>query len=656
MKSGTSLLTNEKVVEELCSVLNECSEMFSPPPDESVSDWSPKNIKMSTEHDSIGGPYNPFAYQKEILNSSTNLKVREIVLMTSAQVGKTWSMLIIAAHRITTKPSGIVWAMDTDENVKFHSGTRFDPMVNESKTLSKLVFKKTYKSQKNKTLLKKFPGGWLRFVTAGSAGGLSSAATPLAFGDEIDKWKATKNEGNPLNRLRARMKMQVNPLLVVASTPTIKGESAIEARYEESDKRRYHVQCCHCGKEQILIFDNIEWESKEYNSSEIFESEKEKLLNAGVKFRESKTKKNKLHFPETAHYACKECGSVITDYEKNKMVISGRWIAERPFMGRAGFHLNELYSPNRTFSDIVDDYLSMKDNPKDMQSFTNESLGKTYEVPHEAMESSELVKRRETYYKAGWDKDSESATPPLLPARGGILTAGVDVQINRLEVTVRLWGLYEESWGIEYLILYGDPFEDAVWKQLDSIIDKQYKHPLGMKLKISKCAIDQGYATGRVYKYVHKRKWPAVAVKGKGGPGEPVHNGTPSYANKNKVPVYNIGINDIKSSLYSRSFKDEPGPGMMHWNKNYDERYFKHFTAEKRIKTTNKSGNIVRQWVCPSGKENHALDCEVYAYAALHLIGMGDIDAAIKRIIDPPKPEEEKEPAPREPNEFTDDL
>jgi phage terminase large subunit GpA-like protein len=41
---------------------------------------------------------------------------------------------------------------------------------------------------------------------------------------------------------------------VMISTPTIKGASAIEAAFEASDKRRWHVRCPHCGGELVFTF------------------------------------------------------------------------------------------------------------------------------------------------------------------------------------------------------------------------------------------------------------------------------------------------------------------------------------------------------------------------------------------------------------------
>lgn len=634
-----------------------CNMTFAPPPDIPVSEWVTPNINMSTKHDSIGGPYIPYSYQEEILNISSDPSVREIVLMTSAQVGKTWTMMLIAGHRIATQPSGIVWAMASKESVEFLSSSRFTPMVEESDILSRLVAEKQYKSDKNKTTYKDFIGGWIRFVTAGSADNLSSAPAPLALADEVDKWKVTQKEGCPLGLLQARQKKQVNPLLVAASTPSIKGASKIEALYEASDKRRYYVPCFHCDEEHLLIWDNVNWDSQKFDTEAEYEDEKKKLLDEGTAFWESTTTKHKLHFPDTAQIMCPKCGTLISDYEKNIMIDRGRWIAERPFMGTAGFHLNELYSPSTSLADIALDYLKKKDDPAEKQVFVNSTLGESWEIPSESMKSTDLSNRREDYYCGHEDPDTQAYVEPKVPMGGAIITAGVDIQLDRIEASVRIWGLGYESWGLEHVILYGDPFEDQVWGQLNELLNKEYHHPNGMKLSIQKCAIDHGYANNRVVNFCHKRKWPTVMVKGKGGAGIPVHNGKPTHANEYRVPLYNIGTDTIKNTLYQRSFKPKSGPGCIHWNQNYGDKYFEQFTAEKRIKKQVANG-FIYVWEKPPGKTNEGLDIEVYNYAALHLIGLGDMMGTIKQIITPPKLEKEDPVMPgiSEPNTFTDDL
>jgi phage terminase large subunit GpA-like protein len=633
--------------QEICAALKVCNETFRPPPKQTVAEWTPKNIFMSTKTgDPYDGPYIPFSYQHEILNCAADPAITDITLMTSAQVAKTSSLLIMGLWRIQNRPGGMLFVRETKEAIKYMSNSRFTPMVECSPTLGDYIAPQEYKSTKNTVLYKDTKGGFVRFVTAGTPGDLSSSPASTILADEIDKYENTK-EGDPIELAKERMKRQLMPLLITACTPTIAGESRIEARFNMSDKRRFYVSCIHCGFEQILLFDNIKWESEKFDN--VKESMK-RFYEDGRHFIESTHHKDKLHFPDTAHYVCKECGCVINDFEKNLMVKNGRWIAERPFNGHVGFWINELYSPMTSFRDIVVSFLNKKDDPEMRQVFVNGTLGEVWKLPCEAMQQDSLFARREHYYESVVNADTNAMTKPILPRGGAILTAGVDVHPDRIEVVVRLWGSGYESWGIEYHVFHGDPTQEIIWLKLRSLLHKYYEHPSGIKLRIQKCAIDSGYATEHVFNFVERIKWPTVAIMGRGGEGHPLWK---SGKAERKVPYFLIGVDTAKNTLWQRSYIERPGPGYMHWNHNFSEIYFDQLTNERRISKKTATG-LKYVWDLPPGKNNEALDCEVYAYAALHLVGIPDYEYAIKQITDPVKeaPVEYR----REPNPFTDDL
>ena len=60
----------------------------------------------------------------------------------------------------------------------------------------------------------------------------------------------------------------------------------------------------------------------------------------------------------------------------------------------------------------------------------------------EAIDPTGILKRRENFGKH-------------LPKDVAIITAGVDVQDNRLELEIVGWGKDEESWSLDYQVIYG---------------------------------------------------------------------------------------------------------------------------------------------------------------------------------------------------------
>lgn len=78
-----------------------------------------------------------------------------------------------------------------------------------------------------------------------------------------------------------------------------------------------------------------------------------------------------------------------------------------------------------------------------------------------------------------------------------------------------------------------------------------------------------------------------------------------------------------KEAIYARLKKSDAGPGAMHFPMDRDAQYFEQLTAE-RIRTRYVKGFPQRYWWKTDGRRNEALDCRVYAYAALHgLLSMG---------------------------------
>ena len=59
--------------------------------------------------------------------------------------------------------------------------------------------------------------------------------------------------------------------------------------------------------------------------------------------------------------------------------------------------------------------------------------------------------------------------------QGGLfLTAGVDIQRDRIELEVVAWGRGKESWSVDYTVLEGATAGTEVWQKLTSVLGQQY--------------------------------------------------------------------------------------------------------------------------------------------------------------------------------------
>ena len=165
--------------------------------------------------------------------------------------------------------------------------------------------------------------------------------------------------------------------------------------------------------------------------------------------------------PETASYACEECGSVIDESKKQWMLKHGRWTATAESINTAGFHISELYSVWSKWSDMATNFLEAKKQPEMLKTWINTALGESWEEQGDAVEYDSLLERRLNY-------DHASIPEDVL-----IITAGCDVQKDRIECQTVGWAKQYEAYVIDYKIFWGDPNAHNVWNELDTYLKKK---------------------------------------------------------------------------------------------------------------------------------------------------------------------------------------
>lgn len=378
------------------------------------------------------------------------------------------------------------------------------------------------------------------------------------------------------------------------STPTIKGLSNIEREFENSDKRYFFVPCPFCG-----TYQRLEWTQMQAEDGNVF-------------------------------YVCEHCGGHIGEHYKTQMLANGRWQATASSDGvTAGFHLSSLYSPIGWLSwkECVAIYEKTKKNPSLMQGFQNTILGETFEVESDAPEWQRLYEARETY--------------PIgtVPYDGLFLTAGVDIQKDRIECEVVAWGRQKQSWSVAYFVLDGDTARPEVWRKLENVLTKDYPHESGVTLPIRVMCVDSGYATQDVYSFVRQFSqavWggngarasqprTVVAVKGQSRDTAMLLSTSKADTRKKGLKVWNVSGPVIKTELYrwlklERVGEDASLFGRCHFPQ-YAEEYFKQLTAERQVVRIS-NGYPKPVWEKDPARRNEALDCRVYARAGAAIYGL----------------------------------
>ena len=251
---------------------------------------------------------------------------------------------------------------------------------------------------------------------------------------------------------------------------------------------------------------------------------------------------------DTVGHSCESCGVISSQDEWT--TGQHKWIAGKEHHKTRGFHLNELVSPWRRWSEVIDDFREAKKSPDTLKTFVNTSLGETWEEEGSSLEHSALYNRREHY-------------PATVPRNAVVLTCAVDVQDDRLEVQVEGWGHSEENYKVDFFIFRGDPSRQELWDRLDESLEKTYTHETGVELPIACTAIDSGgHYTQQVYKFVKSREVRRVyAIKGNSTAGSAIV-GRPSRSNKGKINLFGIGTDTAKELIFKRLQINEPGAGV----------------------------------------------------------------------------------------------
>ena len=554
----------------------------------SVSEWAEKYRYLTGEASFTEGLYkcSVTPYAKPIMDALGDYSTyQEIIFCKASQTGGTEIGNNWIGYIMHISPGPTLMLMPTEETAIRNSKIRIDPMIAHCKELKERVGEKKSRDGDNTILQKKFPGGVLYIGCSNSSAGLKSIPVRRIMLDEVDEYPLDLNgQGGADNLAKVRTRFFPNRKIFYVSTPTVEGQSLIYRKFMETDQNYFEVPCPHCGTYQRLVFSQLKWD-------------------------EGKEKEVK--------YQCIHCEKMIDEMMKPEMLLQGMFVPadkDKVCPERIGFHVNSLYAPFHIFSwaDIVQEFkAALKDNNQ-MKIFVNTILGEPYSMPSTAPEFMSIYNKREEY--------------PINKVHEDVvfLTAGVDIQKDRIEVEIVGWCANKRSYSIDYRVLIGSPFLPDVWNQLAQLIDSDID---GCKIKM--IAIDSGYATSEVYNFT--RKYPftrVIAIKGSDTLNISV--APPKSIDLNihgqkfgKVKYWTIGVSMLKHELYAwlRLEKENgiPPPYYCHFPQ-YDETHFRSLTAEDWIPEK-------RIWK-KRFERNERLDCRIYALGAAIIIGLDRMNEA----------------------------
>lgn len=558
------------------------------------SEWADRHRVLSLAWSSEPGRWRTgrTPYLREVMDSVVLRNVCQVTVKKSTQLGFTEALYNVIAYHVDQDPSPMMLVLPTEDDVTKIGEERLKPVFEESPTLARYLSRRRRDWKQG---VFGFGRCKLMVVPATSPRALRSWPVRLLFGDEVGAWPMwSGREAGPLDLARQRTSNFHNAKVVIGSTPTTR-DNVLEKEWLASDRRRYWVPCPHCGAFQVLRWERVE----------LF----------GIRDPQE------MRRSRAARYMCEGCTQPIEDHHKPAMLAAGRWVPEawamqpdgtctpQPESDHRGYHLNALYSPWYSFSQIAARWIADHRDPEKLANFVNNFLGEVWEERVEAPTKEKLWRCVSTHQKDD------------VPDGARLLVAGVDVQKTRAWYAIWGWGLDEEAW----LIRSGWV---ADLHHLDELLFKGGWGEAGRRVRV--VCMDARHRREEVYDIA--RRYPDIVRPIQGVERDDANPWTTTKVDKHPTTGAAYPRTLILWSCNVGVFKDKVAahlavgskPGVhraVHLHVNPDPEFMAHMESEHKVIVRGEKTRRPRErWVPKEGhRANHLWDCTVYAFAAADL-------------------------------------
>lgn len=576
---------------------------WTPPDDLSVSQWADRYRVLHPLTSAEAGPWRTSRtpYLREIMDAVSDPTTERIVLCASSQIGKTECLMNVLGWGIDQDPGPILVVLPREDDAIQLGSRRLRPMLEATPQLSRHISEAKGDNLKKEI---KFSRSMLYLAGSNSPADLASRPIRYLVMDEVDKFpRFSGREADPVSLAMERTRTFWNRKIIMASTPTTR-DGYIWREWEASDRCLYYVPCPSCSAYQAMEF-------------------------ASIKFPEEERDPKVIREERLAWYECVSCAAKVVDRDKQKMLSRGVWAPEGTAVGKdgsfegggsslhRGFRLNALYSPWLSWSDIASKFLEAKDDTALLMNFVNSWLGYVFEDKTEGSSVDQLASRAAEY-------DEKT-----VPERAIVLTAGVDCQLDHLYYTVRAWGPREESWLVE-----AGRVDEGLDALVDLLLRRVWKGVDSRDHRLRLLCIDSGFRTDEVYRFSRAFSEIVRPIKGQRKIG-----GVPIRSNRidkniagdtlrRSIRLWHLDTTHFKDKLARMMQAMDGEHGAWHLPNKPNPEYLRHIASEHKVfKKNKKTGATTTVWETkPGERDNHWLDCEVYALAAAEMLSVFALD------------------------------
>jgi len=512
--------------------------------------------------------------------------VEQVVFLKAVQVGFSEGLRNNLGYWIDHDPGPVLLVMPSEQAAKELIDERIRPLLQETPKLRQYVSGDKLDNKVHHTRLSSMSIfiGW-----AGSPQALASRPIRYIVFDEVDKYPPfAGKEADPISLGLKRLTTYGSKArAIIGSTPTTRVGPIWQAWERCTQQRHYEVPCPKCGERQRLI-----WSRVKFPNAEDGETKRDRA--------------ERIESGELARYQCEHCDADWTNTEKNNAVRNGVWTSDGGSPRRVGFHLNSIYSPWVSLSQLAGEWLRAQGDPALLMDFANSRLAE----PFEEQASSTKPGTFEAKAKMGGEP---MKCPPWTQAV--FMTA--DVQKGHAWYALRAWG----AGGVSQLIRYG---RAGTFEELAAIaFGGQFAMADGTAGTADYLAIDARYRTDEVYAFASSDPSRILPTMGS-GKIQSVPVSTKPVRAYPGVMLRTVNPNYWKDVLHGLIHAEDNTQWLPFNGVGLD--YCKQMSSEHKIHDR-KANTFVWQQVS-AGNDNHIWDCEYMQCMLAQECGLFVMEAA----------------------------
>jgi len=554
------------------SVAGSVADALSPGERLRPSEWAEKHYRIKPGTAEQPGLVDLWPWQPAYMDAVVDHPEKKgAVFIKATQMGVSTAALAVNCWAADQRPGPMLYLMSTDQEAKEFEADRISYAIRNCPRLKQKFF--LGRTEGEKTYSKEFAGGRWRIYGGGSTTKLQSHPYWMVTVDELDMMRSIAGEGDPWKMAQSRTESFTRSWILGLGKPTLEKAGISRIWANQTDQRRYHIECPHCGTWQWLKFSQVQYPPGR---------------------------------PEQAHYRCEGCREEITDGQRRRAIPDGEFrttlepeeAEKRPFLG---FHISRLYDVRKTIAGLAMEWAQCQTESQE-QVFFNEVLGEPF-TP-----SEQAVIEEDVQDKAVLEPEE------LAPEDTRFVTAGVDIQHGE-------WFYYDISaWTSRGRKLLWDWGTVQGWERLKDVL-RSYRVETedDRELKVSPVCIDSQYQTWRTYQWCEKHPgWSIPARYGTTPQGEFTKvRSSDRYA----VRIHFLDRTEFMSRAIGRFVGEEAFAGVS-IRGSADREYINHVTANRRVVKKGKYGNQKVSWQKDDDAKDDFLHAAVYAEYAAILAGL----------------------------------